>query len=180
MTATKILWGQIIAVFAIVLATMWGATEWTAWRLGFQPQPGPPWFEVANVPVYLPVAFFWWWYHYDAYAPQIFIEGAAIAASGGFASIGIAIGMSVWRAREAKTINAIYRAARVIVALEGLVNILSPGAPAFSRGSWTRARRPPSAPKMIGAAPLRAIMPMPLAIIPKLCCRINRVGRAES
>ena len=101
MTATKILWGQILVVFAIVLATMWVATQWTAWRLGFQPQLGLPWFEVVGMPVYVPPAFFWWWYHFDAYAPTIFIEGAAIAASGGFASIGIAIGMSVWRAREA-------------------------------------------------------------------------------
>ena len=111
MTATKILWGQILVVFAIVLATMWVATQWTAWRLGFQPQLGPPWFELAGTPVYLPLAFFWWWYHYDAYAPSIFLEGAAIAASGGFASIAIAIGMSVWRAREAKTITT-YGSAR--------------------------------------------------------------------
>ena len=69
LTATKILWGQILVVFAVVLATLWGATEWTAWRLGFQPQLGPPWFTIADVPIYLPVAFFWWWYHYDAYAP---------------------------------------------------------------------------------------------------------------
>jgi type IV secretion system protein VirD4 len=111
LTATKILWGQILVVFAIVLATMWVATQWTAWRLGFQPQLGPPWFQVVGMPVYLPPAFFGWWYHYDAYAPTIFLEGAAIAASGGFASIGIAIGMSVWRAREAKTITT-YGSAR--------------------------------------------------------------------
>jgi type IV secretion system protein VirD4 len=111
LTATKILWGQITVVFAIVLATLWTATQWTAWRLGFQPQLGPPWFELAGTPVYVPVVFFWWWYHYDAYAPRIFIEGAGIAASGGFASIGIAIGMSVWRAREAKTITT-YGSAR--------------------------------------------------------------------
>jgi type IV secretion system protein VirD4 len=111
LTATKILWGQILVVFAIVLATMWVATQWTALRLGFQPQLGPPWFELAGAPIYLPLAFFWWWYHYNAYAPPIFIEGAAIAASGGFASIGIAIGMSVWRAREAKTITT-YGSAR--------------------------------------------------------------------
>ena len=111
MTATKILWGQIVVVFAIVLATLWAATQWTAWRLGFQPQLGAPWFEVAGTPVYVPVIFFWWWYHYDAYAPRIFIEGAGIAVSGGFASIGIAIGMSVWRAREAKTITT-YGSAR--------------------------------------------------------------------
>jgi type IV secretion system protein VirD4 len=38
-TATKILWGQISIVIGIVLATMWIATQWTAWRLGFQSQP---------------------------------------------------------------------------------------------------------------------------------------------
>ena len=64
-----------------------------------------------GVPVYLPPAFFWWWYAYDAYAPRIFIEGAWIAASGGFISIAVAIGMSVWRARETKNI-ATYGSAR--------------------------------------------------------------------
>src|SRR6201988_3070350 len=39
------------------------------------------------------------------------MEGAIIASSGGFASIAIAIGMSVWRAREAKTITT-YGSAR--------------------------------------------------------------------
>src|ERR1700737_3404821 len=80
---------------------MWVATQWTAWRLGFQSQLGAPWFDLVGAPVYVPPAFFWWWYHYDAYAPTIFIEGGAIAASGGFAAIGIAIGLSVLRAREA-------------------------------------------------------------------------------
>jgi type IV secretion system protein VirD4 len=102
MTATKILWGQILTVFAIVLATTWGATQWTAWRLGFQAQLGTPWFDLVGLSVYPPPAFFWWWYFYDAYAPHVFLEGAGIAASGGFVSIAVAIGMSVWRAREAK------------------------------------------------------------------------------
>ena len=112
MSATKILWGQIIVVFMVVLFTMWAATQWVAWKLGFQPQLGQPWFELASgVPIYLPPAFFWWWYAYDAYAPQVFVEGAYIAASGGFISIAVAIGMSVWRAREAKT-AATYGSAR--------------------------------------------------------------------
>ena len=72
MSATKILWGQITTVFLIVLLTTWGATQWTAWRLGFQAQLGTPWFELAGWPVYYPPAFFWWWYFYDAYAPPIF------------------------------------------------------------------------------------------------------------
>src|SRR5581483_6026222 len=71
MSATKIMWGQIAIVFAIVLVTTWGATQWVAWKLGFQPQLGQPWFELGpKLPVYLPPAFFWWWYAYDAYAPK--------------------------------------------------------------------------------------------------------------
>ena len=41
------------------------------------------------------------WYFYDAYARTVFWEGGAIAASGGFISIAVAITMSVIRAREA-------------------------------------------------------------------------------
>ncbi len=104
MSATRILWGQILVVFAIVLSTTCGATQWTAWRLAFQPELGPAWFRLGSWPMYPPPAFFWWWYHFDAYAPTIFVEGAVIAASGGFASIAVAIGMSVHRAREAKNV----------------------------------------------------------------------------
>ncbi|MCH4559208.1 conjugal transfer protein TraG [Mesorhizobium jarvisii] len=104
MSATKILWGQILSVFLIVLLTTWAATQWTAWRLGFQAQLGPPWFDLIGLPVYYPPALFWWWYFYDAYAPRIFVEGGLIAVSGGFLSIIVAIGMSVWRAREVKNV----------------------------------------------------------------------------
>ena len=106
MSATKILWGQLVAVGLIVLAFVWAATQWTAWKLGYQPQLGLPWFEFRQGwPVYAPPAFFWWWFHFDAYAPSVFVEGAYIAASGGFASIAVAIAMSVWRAREAREVS---------------------------------------------------------------------------
>jgi type IV secretion system protein VirD4 len=112
MSATRILWGQIAVVLTIVLITTWAATQWTAWRLGYQPQLGHPWFElVPGVPIYLPPAFFWWWYAYDAYAPRVFVEGACVAASGGIISIIAACAMSVWRAREAET-AATYGSAR--------------------------------------------------------------------
>lgn len=111
MSATKILWGQISVVFLIILATIWGATQYVAWSLGFQAQLGPPWFELFGVPVYYPPAIFWWWYFYEAYAPPIFTTGGVIAASGGFIAIAVAIGMSVWRAREAKNV-ATYGSAR--------------------------------------------------------------------
>jgi type IV secretion system protein VirD4 len=112
MSGNRILWGQITLVLAVVLATTWTATQWTAWRLGFQPQLGQPWFELAQgMPVYYPPAFFWWWYAYDAYAPSVFIEGAFIAASGGFIAVALAITLSILRAREAKNVET-YGSAR--------------------------------------------------------------------
>src|SRR6516165_4242316 len=104
MSSTKVLWGQTCVVLGIVLLTMWAATQWVAWKLGFQPRLGPPWFEpISGMPIYPPPAFFWWWYAYDAYAPRIFLQGACIAASGGIISMIVAFAMSIWRAREAKT-----------------------------------------------------------------------------
>ena len=111
MSATKILWGQLFLVSIVVLAFVWTATEWTAWRLAYQPQLGPAWFMVGRWPIYQPLAFFIWWFQFDAYAPKIFIEGACIAASGGFAAIGIAIMLSVWRAKEAQQVTT-YGSAR--------------------------------------------------------------------
>ncbi len=111
MSATKILWGQIAVVFLIVLLTTWAATQYVAWSLGFQAQLGAPWFSLFGLPIYYPPAFFWWWYFYDAYAPEIFAKGGMISASGGFIAIAVAIGMSVWRAREAKS-AATYGSAR--------------------------------------------------------------------
>ncbi|RUV82369.1 conjugal transfer protein TraG [Mesorhizobium sp. M5C.F.Ca.IN.020.14.1.1] len=111
MSGTKILWGQIVIVGLIVLTAVWCATQWTAWRLGFQAQLGTPWFYLAGWPVYHPPAFFWWWFSYDAYARPLFHEGGIIAASGGFVSIGAAILMSLLRAREADNVET-YGSAR--------------------------------------------------------------------
>ncbi len=111
MPTTKILWGQILIVFGIVIATTWAATQWTAAALGHQPQLGPPWLVVFGHHLYSPPAFFWWWFAYNAYAPQVFLRGAVIAVSGGFLAVAAAIGLSVWRAREARQV-ATYGAAR--------------------------------------------------------------------
>ena len=102
MPATKILWTQIVVVLTVVLGAIWGATQWTAWRLGYQPQLGHPWGHIGVISLYPPPAFFAWWFSYDAYAPSIFVEGAVIAASGGVIAVAVAFAMSVWRAREAR------------------------------------------------------------------------------
>ena len=78
---------------------------------GFQPQLGQPWFSSVGWPIYQPLAFFWWWFGYDAYAPDIFIEGACIAAAAASRPAVVAIAMSVWRAREAKHVTT-YGSAR--------------------------------------------------------------------
>jgi type IV secretory pathway TraG/TraD family ATPase VirD4 len=43
MTPTKLLIGQILAVFAIVILGVWAATQWAAAMLGYQAQLGAPW-----------------------------------------------------------------------------------------------------------------------------------------
>ena len=109
--ATRILWGQIIIVSLVAVGFVWAATQWTAWRLGFQPQLGEPMTDVLGWPVYPPWSFFVWWYFYDAYAPRVFVEGAIIAGSGGIAAIAVAIFLSVLRAREARDVTT-YGSAR--------------------------------------------------------------------
>jgi type IV secretion system protein VirD4 len=105
MSAAKILWGQILAVLIIIVASVWSATQWTASQLGFQPELGAPWFRLFDHPVYRPYDLFWWWFSFDAYAPQIFDTGGMIATSGGFVAIVVAIAMSVWRGRENRNAN---------------------------------------------------------------------------
>jgi type IV secretion system protein VirD4 len=117
MNATKILWGQILIVSAIAVAAIWGATQWAAWNLAFQPELGPSWFNLMGLPLYPPPAFFWWWFSFDAYAPHIFVTAAYIAASGGLLSVAVSIAMSVWRAREARSAQT-YGSARWATAAE--------------------------------------------------------------
>ncbi len=105
MTPTRVLIGQVLIVFSIVIFGVWFATEWTAAELGYQWRLGAPWFMLLSWPVYYPWRLFEWWYAYDAYAPSLFNEAGIIAASGGFAGIAVAIVGSVWRARQSKRVT---------------------------------------------------------------------------
>ncbi|WP_299657006.1 conjugal transfer protein TraG [uncultured Tateyamaria sp.] len=110
-SATKILWGQILIVSIVALLFVWAATQWVAFRLGYQPQLGAPFTALFGLPIYRPWQVFTWWYWYDAYAPRVFMEGAAIAGAGGIAAIAVAILLSVLRAREASDVTT-YGSAR--------------------------------------------------------------------
>jgi len=100
MTPTKLLVGQIIIVFAIVILGVWTATQWAASMLGHQPQLGAPWVILFGTRVYRPWQLFDWWYHYDAYAPKVFDKAGALAGATGFMGCASAIAGSLWRARQ--------------------------------------------------------------------------------
>jgi len=108
---TGILFGQIFVVLGVALSGVWAATQWTAHALGYQRQLGAAWFDISDMPVYEPWKLFEWWYFYDAYAPDVFLRGGAIAASSGMLSTGAAIGMAIWRSRLAKRVTT-YGSAR--------------------------------------------------------------------
>jgi type IV secretion system protein VirD4 len=56
----------------------------------------PPWFELIELPIYQPLAFFWWWSRLRRRLAGLnFFEGTYIAASGGNAAIAAAVAMSV-------------------------------------------------------------------------------------
>lgn len=102
MTPTRFLIGQFAFTLALITLFTWGATQWTAEALGFQPALGRPWFALGDYPVYKPWRLFQWWYAYDAYAPDVFSRGGVIATAGGVAGIIFAVIASLYRARREK------------------------------------------------------------------------------
>ena len=66
---------------------------------------GQPWFVIFSYPVYVPWRLFEWWYAFDAYAPSLFNHAGMIAASSGFAGIGVAVAGSLWRARQNRLVT---------------------------------------------------------------------------
>ncbi len=98
-------------VFGIVLSIDMGATQWTAPLLDIQGDWAHPGSCLPDILVYLPWRLFGWWFAYDAYAPEIFEGGGAIAAAGGVAGALFAILNSVWRARQNQLVTT-YGSAR--------------------------------------------------------------------
>lgn len=93
MHGTNVLFGQVAAVFGIVIAGVWGATQWTAAALGYQARLGPPWFDLFDTPVYHPWRLFEWWFSFDAYAPHVFDRGGAIAGGSALVAMLVAVAM---------------------------------------------------------------------------------------
>ncbi|MBJ7439489.1 MAG: conjugal transfer protein TraG [Sphingopyxis sp.] len=111
MSPTRLLVGQILIVFAIVILGVWASTQWCAAMLGHQSQLGPAWFNLFGEPVYKPWAIFPWWYHFEAYAPEIFDKAGMVAGASGFLGCAAAIAGSLWRARQSRHVTT-YGSAR--------------------------------------------------------------------
>ena len=111
MTPTRLLIGQILIVFAIVIAGVWSATQWAAAMLAHQPELGGPWLTIGDLPLYRPWALFGWWYHFEAYAPTVFKKAGGLAATSGLMGCGAAIFGSLWRARQSRHVTT-YGSAR--------------------------------------------------------------------
>ncbi|WP_425411574.1 type IV secretory system conjugative DNA transfer family protein [Niveispirillum irakense] len=105
MTPTKLLIGQVLVVFAIVILGVWAATQWAAAMLGYQAQLGPPWIVIAGWPIYRPWQLFHWWYWYEAYAPHVFDKAGMLAGASGFMGCAAAIIGSLWRARQTRMVT---------------------------------------------------------------------------
>lgn len=102
---TGVLFGQIVAVCMVAGMCMWVGTQWTAAALGYSPRLGPPVGYVGGLPLYYPWQLFIWWYVYEAYAPSVFMRGGIITSMGGVLGAGTAVAMSVYRARQAKSVT---------------------------------------------------------------------------
>lgn len=98
-TPAGLMYGHVSIVLGTAFAGLWAATQCTAAALGYQQRLGTPIAHLVGVPVYRPWQLFEWWYFYDAYAPDVFVRGGAIAAGSGLASAAIAVALAVWRSR---------------------------------------------------------------------------------
>lgn len=100
MTPTKILIGQILIVFAIMVLGVWAATQWAASMLGYQAALGPAWFSLRNWPLCRPCAVLSSWYHDEANASQVFNKAFALSGASEFLGWGATVGDSLWRPRQ--------------------------------------------------------------------------------
>lgn len=105
MSPQSILFGQIFVVLSIIIGGLWGATQWVAMELLYDPYLGAPWFVWGDMPFYYPWRLFEWWYAFQAYAPDVFRQGGKILIYASMASVLYAALASVWRGRQAKNLT---------------------------------------------------------------------------
>lgn len=111
MRGTTILWGQFIAALIGAFLSIQGATQWVAFRLGYQEGLGEPVFELLGFPVYWTWKYWEWMYYYDFYAKSIFYEGSWFIYGGVIGIFLMVVFLSIRRARRNKNADT-YGSAR--------------------------------------------------------------------
>ena len=86
---------QVSVLFLSVVAGLWTATQWTAWRLRYQPALSGAWLHLSlpqkeGVIVYPPWQLFAWWYDFDVYAHPLFARAGLAALASGLLGVGCA------------------------------------------------------------------------------------------
>ncbi|MCB2181342.1 MAG: IncP-type conjugal transfer protein TraG [Desulfobulbaceae bacterium] len=102
----NIFYGHIAVGVGFSLLGLWLATQYCAYALGYQPQLGHVIGTVQGHPVYQPWAWWLWAYHYEPYAPWVFVRASWITY-GSFAVMSCCmIALAIRRARKEKTSGA--------------------------------------------------------------------------
>jgi type IV secretion system protein VirD4 len=101
----SILTGQVAVVFTTIGGGVWGATQWVAKALRYDPYLGQPWFLLNETPIYYPWRLFEWWYAFEPYTPDVFAKGGWIAIGSAFAGVVVSVIGSVWRGRQARRLT---------------------------------------------------------------------------
>ncbi len=73
--------GPIVACLTCIFLGVWGAGQYVAYALAYQPQLGAPWFQIAGHGIYAPWSYFPWLWDYNAYAPDIFTRAIYVVAA---------------------------------------------------------------------------------------------------
>jgi type IV secretion system protein VirD4 len=79
---------------------MWSATQYVAYALAYQSQLGPPIATMFDHPVYWPWQWVPWSYHFQPYAPDIFVRATWIIFGAFFVMVAVIFLMSVKRFRK--------------------------------------------------------------------------------
>ncbi len=108
---------NLIAGLILMILGVWGATQYCAHELGYQPDLGESWFVILGYPVYIPWRVFEWTYYYDVYASNVFAKSFIfIYATFGMEAI-LLVYIAVWRAKK-RNVGDAYGTARWSTHLE--------------------------------------------------------------
>ncbi len=80
----------LTALLLVSLLGFWGATEYVAAELRYTPELGPPWVALGGVHVYPPWAWVGWGRRYQARAPTVFRNAAALTTLAAATGMGVA------------------------------------------------------------------------------------------